>query len=91
MPLTPALSWPRPDTATVTVSQTPISRLYAGNRRRRESSAFAEALHSLLGDLVCCVPGFVLDAPDPTTVGLGDTFVGGFLTSVALTRRSDQP
>lgn len=62
-----------------------------GQPRRPESLVFAEVLHALLGDVVRCVPGFVLDAPDPTTVGLGDTFVGGFLTSIALSRRSDQP
>ncbi|GAA0804716.1 ADP-dependent glucokinase/phosphofructokinase [Spirilliplanes yamanashiensis] len=59
--------------------------------RRTESAAFAAALEALLGDAVRCVPGFVLDVPDPTTVGLGDTFVGGFLTDVALSRRRDHP
>jgi sugar/nucleoside kinase (ribokinase family) len=29
------------------------------------------------------VPGFALDVQDPTTVGLGDTFVGGFLAAIA--------
>jgi sugar/nucleoside kinase (ribokinase family) len=53
--------------------------------RRSESVAFAAALRERMGDRVRCVPGFALDVAHPTTVGLGDTFVGGFLT--ALTRK----
>ncbi|MGW4946116.1 ADP-dependent glucokinase/phosphofructokinase [Actinoplanes sp. NPDC004185] len=51
--------------------------------RRGESVAFAAELSERLGDVVHCVPGFALDVGNPTTVGLGDTFVGGFLTAVA--------
>ena len=51
--------------------------------RRPESVAFAAALRSRLGDAVDCVPGFALDVENPTTVGLGDTFVGGFLAEIA--------
>ena len=51
--------------------------------RRPESVAFAAALRSRLGETVDCVPGFALDVENPTTVGLGDTFVGGFLAEVA--------
>ena len=51
--------------------------------RRPESVAFAAALRDRMGDSVCCVPGFALDVAHPTTVGLGDTFVGGFLTALA--------
>lgn len=47
--------------------------------RRPESVAFAAAL---AGHTV--VPGFVLDVENPTTVGLGDTFVGGFLAELAI-------
>jgi ADP-dependent phosphofructokinase/glucokinase len=50
--------------------------------RRPESVALATALHDQLGDSVCCVPGFALDVAHPTTVGLGDTFVGGFLAAL---------
>jgi ADP-dependent phosphofructokinase/glucokinase len=32
---------------------------------------------------VRCLPTFILDADQPTTIGLGDTFVGGFLASLA--------
>lgn len=52
--------------------------------RRRESVAFAAALRSRMGETVDCVPGFALDVQNPTTVGLGDTFVGGFLAELAL-------
>ncbi|WP_238005454.1 ADP-dependent glucokinase/phosphofructokinase [Dactylosporangium sp. AC04546] len=52
--------------------------------RRPESVAFAAALHSRMGETVDCVPGFALDVQNPTTVGLGDTFVGGFLAELAL-------
>ncbi|MFC8851073.1 MULTISPECIES: ADP-dependent glucokinase/phosphofructokinase [unclassified Micromonospora] len=56
--------------------------------RRPESIAFARALHERLGDRVRCVPGFALDVANPTTIGLGDTFVGGFLA--ALVRQEER-
>ncbi|MGY3519961.1 ADP-dependent glucokinase/phosphofructokinase [Micromonospora sp. PTRAS2] len=56
--------------------------------RRPESVAFAAALHERLGDRVHCVPGFALDVASPTTIGLGDTFVGGFLA--ALVRQEER-
>jgi ADP-dependent phosphofructokinase/glucokinase len=49
--------------------------------RRPESVIFAAALHERMGDKVRCVPGFALDVENPTTVGLGDAFVGGFLAA----------
>ncbi|GAA4262719.1 ADP-dependent glucokinase/phosphofructokinase [Dactylosporangium darangshiense] len=52
--------------------------------RRPESVAFAAALRARMGETVDCVPGFELDVQNPTTVGLGDTFVGGFLAELAL-------
>jgi len=54
--------------------------------RRPESVAFAAALHERIGDTVRCVPGFALEVENPTTVGLGDTFVGGFLAAVTRSR-----
>jgi hypothetical protein len=53
---------------------------------RPEALAFATALEERMGPFVRCVPGFRLDVAQPTTVGLGDSFVGGFLA--ALVRRS---
>ena len=40
---------------------------------------FCAQIQDRLGGSVRCVPGRVLDVPRPTTIGLGDTFVGGFL------------
>jgi ADP-dependent phosphofructokinase/glucokinase len=51
--------------------------------RRPESVALAAALRERMGETVHCVPGFALGVENPTTVGLGDTFVGGFLAAVA--------
>lgn len=51
--------------------------------RRPESVRFAADLEHRLGPAVRCVPGFALDVAAPTTIGLGDAFVGGFLTAVA--------
>ncbi|WP_146088011.1 carbohydrate kinase family protein [Rathayibacter sp. AY1B5] len=31
----------------------------------------------------CCVPGLVLETDRPTTIGLGDTFAGGFVSALA--------
>lgn len=46
-------------------------------------AAFVARLIDLAGDRITCVPVPVTDVPDPTTVGLGDTFVGGFVAAVA--------
>lgn len=43
---------------------------------------FAAELEVLLGEQVCCVPALDLDVPRPTTIGLGDTFVGGLIAAV---------
>jgi sugar/nucleoside kinase (ribokinase family) len=51
--------------------------------RRPESVVFASALEERMGAVVRCVPGFRLEVAEPTTVGLGDAFVGGFLAAVA--------
>jgi ADP-dependent phosphofructokinase/glucokinase len=55
-----------------------------GRPRRPESVAFATELRTRMGEIVECVPGYALDVVNPTTVGLGDTFVGGFLAELAL-------
>ena len=46
--------------------------------RQAASERFAASLMRLAGDRVCCIPGFQI-ANEVTTVGLGDTFVGGLL------------
>ncbi|GAB6897169.1 ADP-dependent glucokinase/phosphofructokinase [Kineosporia succinea] len=64
----------------------------AGLPRRAESVSFVgelEATAALSGAVVRARPGWVLDVDVPTTVGLGDTFVGGFLSAV-LRERAEQ-
>ncbi|MDR2631612.1 MAG: ADP-dependent glucokinase/phosphofructokinase [Spirochaetaceae bacterium] len=43
---------------------------------------FASEIHALLGDRVFCVPSFQVLEKNVTTIGLGDTFVGGFLPAL---------
>jgi ADP-dependent phosphofructokinase/glucokinase len=51
--------------------------------RRAAAVEFAAALEGRLGGVVRCLPAFDLDVAMPTTVGLGDAFVGGFLAAVS--------
>jgi ADP-dependent phosphofructokinase/glucokinase len=53
---------------------------------RPEALSFATALEERMGAVVRCVPGFRLEVSEPTTVGLGDSFVGGLLASLVRTR-----
>ena len=46
---------------------------------RPDSAEFASAVNELGGDEILCIPSFAINAGHATTVGLGDTFVGGFL------------
>jgi len=46
------------------------------------SAAFATALQGQLGSLACCVPANVLAVRNATTIGLGDSFVGGFIAAL---------
>lgn len=43
---------------------------------------FAETINNKLGDLVRCLPALALEVEHPTTIGLGDTFVGGFVAAL---------
>lgn len=54
-----------------------------GGPRHRGGLAFARALENLLPGEVCCVPALWLSTDRPTTVGLGDAFVGGFIAALA--------
>lgn len=49
-------------------------------------ASVAATLQRTLGSEVCCVPALVIDVDSPTTIGLGDTFVGGFIAALALDR-----
>jgi ADP-dependent phosphofructokinase/glucokinase len=48
----------------------------------RQGAEFAAAITAALGPSVCCLPGRVIQTAAPTTIGLGDTFVGGFLAAL---------
>lgn len=54
---------------------------------RPGACAFAAALEERMGAGVRCLPGFTLEVAHPTTVGLGDAFVGGFLAAVRQVER----
>jgi ADP-dependent phosphofructokinase/glucokinase len=44
---------------------------------------FSRAIESRLGREFRCIPALALDPPVPTTIGLGDSFVGGFIAALA--------
>jgi ADP-dependent phosphofructokinase/glucokinase len=50
--------------------------------QRQDGLIFAQAIESLLPGQVCCVPSYHLRSQSPTTVGLGDSFVGGFIAAL---------
>jgi sugar/nucleoside kinase (ribokinase family) len=56
----------------------------AGSPRQPPAVAFAARLEETLGAAVRCLPSYELAPAAPTTIGLGDTFVGGFIAGVAL-------
>jgi ADP-dependent phosphofructokinase/glucokinase len=43
----------------------------------KEGTEFACELQTLLKDKVCCIPSFQVLETKVTTIGLGDSFVGG--------------
>ena len=47
-----------------------------------EGAAFAVEIQAILGERVCCVPALRVTETTVTTVGLGDSFVGGFLPAL---------
>ena len=51
--------------------------------RRTEAAGFAVELERAMDGFACCRAGFEVKVAAPTTVGLGDTFVGGFLAALA--------
>jgi ADP-dependent phosphofructokinase/glucokinase len=50
--------------------------------RQGAGAAFAHRLEALLGERVACRGARVLDTATPTTIGLGDTFVGGVVAAL---------
>jgi ADP-dependent phosphofructokinase/glucokinase len=49
-----------------------------------QGAVVASRLESSPGGRVCAVGALVLETRSPTTIGLGDTFVGGFIAALAL-------
>ncbi|MCL4249772.1 MAG: hypothetical protein KJ065_16625 [Anaerolineae bacterium] len=47
-----------------------------------EAAQLADALNQLPGNMICCVPVAHVEPSAPTTIGLGDAFVGGFLPAL---------
>ncbi|MCI2956260.1 ADP-dependent glucokinase/phosphofructokinase [Agromyces atrinae] len=43
----------------------------------------ADALPELVDEPLVCLPGLALATTRPTTIGLGDTFIGGFIAALA--------
>lgn len=52
---------------------------------RQDGLEYARAIETLLPQQVCCVPSHKLLTQRPTTIGLGDAFVGGFIAELAFT------
>ncbi len=50
---------------------------------RAAGAEVARGLTARLSASVVCVPSYDVQTDDPTTIGLGDTFVGGFVAAVA--------
>lgn len=59
-----------------------IARIAAGPRQAART-AFMHDVEILLGELGRCLPGFQVDVARPTTIGLGDTFIGGLIGALA--------
>ena len=47
-----------------------------------EKTKFAASISKLVGDKVYCLPSFQVKEENVTHVGLGDSFVGGFLSAL---------
>lgn len=59
----------------------------AGLPRQIRAEAFAEQIEQTCGEPVVCLPAAEVKPDSPTTVGLGDSFVGGFLYQYCFDRR----
>lgn len=59
---------------------------------RPDGQLFADQLTAAMGTSVCCVPTRLIETETPTTIGLGDTFVGGFLAATLVAApRTENP
>jgi ADP-dependent phosphofructokinase/glucokinase len=46
-------------------------------------AAFSKSIEQRFNGTVRCIPALALESPSPTTIGLGDSFVGGFIAALA--------
>lgn len=60
-----------------------VSRLPVNPR----GAAVAAALEEAMGESLVCIPALVIEVEKPTMIGLGDTFVGGFIAATAAAAR----
>lgn len=44
-----------------------------------EGDLFAKRIMALSNNTICCIPSYDANSETPTTIGLGDSFVGGFI------------
>lgn len=58
--------------------------------QRQDGHTFARAIEALLPGAVSCVPSYHLSSAATTTVGLGDSFVGGFIAALAEAPHADE-
>jgi len=56
----------------------------AGRARNPVATAVGDALMAEFGNQSVFSPGIALDTDTPTSIGLGDSFIGGFLAELAL-------
>lgn len=54
--------------------------------RQASAVAFAADLEARMPGRTAVVPAYALDTPAPTTIGLGDSFVGGFIAALSVSR-----
>lgn len=47
-----------------------------------EGAVFCQSIKEILGSQICCVPSFDIKTNKATTIGLGDSFVGGMLPQI---------
>lgn len=57
-----------------------------GRDRHPRGAALARAVENLLPGRACCVASPLVSSANPTTVGLGDAFVGGFIAGMVAPR-----
>jgi ADP-dependent phosphofructokinase/glucokinase len=50
--------------------------------QNNEGLIFSKEITKVSGNFIQCVPTLLLHSDNPHTIGLGDTFVGGFIAAI---------